>query len=88
MGILLLGFCFPSGFLKNVVAACCLISWPAQLVCSQGMPAGGEGWDTGMSWEKKGWERRLSWSIGDGGKEEGVTTAGYLLQTWDETGGV
>lgn len=36
------------------MSVCCLFPWPAQLVCSQGMPAGGGGWDTGVSWEKEG----------------------------------
>lgn len=38
-----------------------MFSWPAQLVCSQGMPTGSRGWDTGMIWEKEG-RRRSSGS--------------------------
>lgn len=29
-----------------------LFPWPAQLVCSQGMPADLEGWGNEMSWRK------------------------------------
>ena len=38
-----------------------------------------------MGWVKK-YYRRSSWSVGLGVREEGTTTVGVLLQTWDEPG--
>lgn len=59
VGVLLLGLCFLSGFSANVMVACCLFSWPVQLVCSQGMPADVGSWDTDMSWVKEGLEEKV-----------------------------
>ena len=39
VGVLLLAFCFLSGFLKGVTSFCYLLPWPDYLSGSQGMPA-------------------------------------------------
>lgn len=49
VSVLFIGFCFLSGFSESLMAVCCLFYWPAQLMCSQGMPAGAGGWDTVMN---------------------------------------
>lgn len=59
--VLFLDFCFLSGFSESV-AMCCLFSWPAQLVCSQGMFAGVGGWDVVISGERE--FRRDGWFMG------------------------
>lgn len=69
-GILLFGLCFLSGVLLSVMAVCCVFSWPALLVCSQGMLAGVGSWDTGMIWRKGGWRRSLL-SLGLGSEKKG-----------------
>lgn len=42
-----------------------LFSWPAWLVCFQGILVGAGGWDDGMSRRKEGWRRSSIWPIGD-----------------------
>jgi hypothetical protein len=46
MGTLFIGFCFLSGFSKDILAVCSLFSWPFQLMILQKMPAAIDGWDT------------------------------------------
>lgn len=45
LGVLFLDLCFFSGILGTVMSVCCLLNWPTQLVCSQGMPADVGVWD-------------------------------------------
>lgn len=59
-------FFFLSYFSENLMVACCLLSWPVHLMCSQRMPADSGDWVIGMSWEKKGSRIRSSWSWGWG----------------------
>lgn len=47
-----------------------LISWPAEMVYSQGMPAGVGGQDNGMRWRKVSWRKRSLRSIKGGVREE------------------
>lgn len=54
IGVLFLGFCFPYEFSESVMVVCCLFYWLAQLVCSQVMPSGVGGWDTGTSGGREG----------------------------------
>lgn len=52
MGILFLGFCFLKGVLESMVSGFCLLSWPAQLVCSQRTWLNRE-----MHWGIGGWDK-------------------------------
>ena len=49
LGVLFFGSCFLSGFSESVMAVCCLFYLPAQLVCSQGMPASVGSWDVSQA---------------------------------------
>lgn len=84
MGVLFLILCFLSRLSKSVIVVYCL-SWPSQLVCSQGMPAGIGSWDTVV-----GWEVRRGWSVGstgDVGREGWEALVGDLLQPWGQDRG-
>lgn len=67
MDVFSLGFCFLSGFPESMMPVCFMFSWSAQLLCSQGLPDGVEGWDNGLvegELEKNfvvlwGWSQRL-----------------------------
>lgn len=74
-------FLLPCWTLGELVAVCCLVgncaveffSWPVQLVCSKDMPAAVGGWDTGMSWRKESWRKKvfvIHWALGQRGKSE------------------
>lgn len=58
--ILFLRFCFLPGLSESEIdVSVLLFFWPAQVVCSQGMPAGIEGLDTGMILEREDSRRSL-----------------------------
>lgn len=61
MDVLILGFCFLSGFLEKMLAVCSLLCW---LVCSQGMPAGVEDWISGRCglWLNKSVQLIVYWN--------------------------
>jgi hypothetical protein len=71
---LFLGFCFLSVVLESMKAVCCLISWPAQLVCSQEIPARK---DPGMTWGRKVKREGLYDLLGMGSKR-----IGRSIQSW------
>lgn len=66
------------------------VSLPVFLACrtsfSQGILANVRDWESGISWVKKYYRRSSSWSVELGVREEGTTTVGVLLKTWDEPG--
>lgn len=81
--VLLLGFCFLFGFQR----VCWLFPWPAQLLCSRGMPAGVAGWGTGISGEKEGWRKMSLGSFGVGPERKGRPLSVSCWQAGNETGG-
>lgn len=55
VGVLLLGFCFLSGFLESRIAGCCLFIYPIQPVCSKGVLAG--------CWKQEYWHKLSKGSL-------------------------
>lgn len=50
VGVLFPSFFSLSGFSETLMTVSYLFYWPAQLLCSQGIPVDIGGWNNGMSW--------------------------------------
>lgn len=59
-----------------------------QLVCSQGIPAGVRGLDTGMIWGKEGWRKSVCDSLEMGSERKERLQWGSCYRMRDETGWV
>lgn len=75
------------GILQPMVVVCCQFFLPFQLACSQGMPAGVEGWATGMIWGRKAREGLCNpW--GTGLERKGRPQEASSCRPGDETWGI